>query len=214
MLAKAACVSLHTLAVILSIRPPTSSTTKEKSDKVKDEGLFSKVIINIMPHMGQSAAAIATALHILLMSRGYISGELRPWQVLATVAGVMGYLLRRWSFKTLDRFFTYSLTIRTGHRLVQDGPYRYLLHPSYTAVMLTGITYFFSLAYEGYWTYIFKPHMLVPVPGSILTIVGVIICYGLTQFRVQGEERMLLQHFGSEWKEHASTRWRFIPFVL
>ncbi|KAI9235719.1 MAG: hypothetical protein BYD32DRAFT_346929, partial [Podila humilis] len=121
--------------------------------------------------------------------------------------------LRAWSFKTLDRFFTYSLTIRPGHRLVQDGPYRFLLHPSYTGLILTGIPYIYSMAFEGYWTYLIKPLMLIPIPGLVLTLGGLILAYGLTIFRVQGEEKMLYQHFGSEWQEYASKRWRFIPFV-
>ncbi|KAG0288745.1 hypothetical protein BGZ96_007501 [Linnemannia gamsii] len=214
MLAKATCITLHTLVTILSIRPPASSTTKEKADKVKDEGLFSLFMLKLMPRFGQSAAIVAAALHILLMSRGVISGDLKTWQVLTTVAGVAGYLLRTWSFRTLDRFFTYSLTIRPNHRLVQDGPYKYLLHPSYTALMLTGIPYIFSLAYEGYWTSVVKPLMPVPVPGLLITLGGLVVCYGLTFYRVQGEEKMLSQHFGSEWKTYASQRWRFIPFIL
>ncbi|KAG0268147.1 hypothetical protein BGZ95_002591 [Linnemannia exigua] len=214
MLAKATCVALHTLVTILSIRPPRSSTTKEKADKVKDEGLFSLIMIKLMPGVGASAAVVVAALHILLMSKGVISGQLRSWQVLTTVSGVMGYMLRSWAFRTLDRFFTFSLTIRPNHRLVQDGPYKYLLHPSYTGLMLTGIPYIFSLAYEGYWTDVVKPLMPHPVPGLLITLGGLAICYGLTLYRVQGEEKMLSQHFGSEWKTHASQRWRFIPFVL
>jgi hypothetical protein len=109
MLAKASCITLHTLVTILSIRPPASSKTKEKADKVKDEGLFSLFMLKLLPQFGQFAAIIAAALHILLMSRGIISGDLRTWQVLTTLSGVMGYLLRTWSFRTLDRFFTVSV---------------------------------------------------------------------------------------------------------
>ncbi|KAF9920797.1 hypothetical protein FBU30_009273 [Linnemannia zychae] len=214
MLGKAACVTIHTLAIIFSIRPPKSSTTKEKADKVKDEGIFSLIVVKLLPVVGEVAATIAAALYIVLMSKGVISGQLRTWQVLTTVAGVLGYLLRTWSFRTLDRFFTFSLTIRPNHRLVQDGPYKYLLHPSYTGLLLTGISYIFTLAYEGYWTDVFKPLMPLPVPGLLLTIGGMLICYGMTVYRVQGEEKMLSQHFGSEWKAYASKRWRFIPFVI
>ncbi|KAF9349296.1 hypothetical protein BGX26_012378 [Mortierella sp. AD094] len=214
MYAKAVCISVHTLALILSIRPPPSSTTKEKADRVKDEGLFSRIMIELMPRFGQSAAAMAAGLYIFLMSRGVISGQLKTWQVATTVAGVLGYILRIWSFRTLDRFFTFSLTIRPNHRLVQDGPYRLLLHPSYTGLALTGITYIFSMAYEGYWTRIIKPYMLIPIPGSLLTAIGIMISVGLTVYRVRGEEKMLEQHFGSEWTQHASQRWRFIPYVF
>ena len=108
MLAKAACVSIHTLALVLSIRPPASSTTKEKADKVKDEGLFTTIMINLMPRFGQSAAVVAAAAYILCMSRGVIPGELKTWQVATTVSGVLGYALRVWSFRTLNRFFTVS----------------------------------------------------------------------------------------------------------
>ncbi|KAG0249938.1 hypothetical protein BG011_008797 [Mortierella polycephala] len=171
-------------------------------------------MVKLMPRFGQSAAIVAAALYILLLSRRIIPGELQPWQVATTVAGVMGYLLRTWSFRTLDRFFTYSLTIRPNHRLVQNGPYRYLLHPSYTGLILAGTPYIFSLANEGYWTYIIKPTMPFPIQGSVLTIGGLLLSYGLALFRVRGEEKMLAQHFGSEWDQYASQRWRFIPFVF
>lgn len=108
MIGKVACISIHTLVTVLSIRPPASSVNKEKADKVKDEGLFSTIMIDLMPRFGQTAAIVAAALYIMLMSRGVISSELRPWQVLTTISGVLGYFLRAWSFKTLDRFFTVS----------------------------------------------------------------------------------------------------------
>jgi len=111
MLGKAACIIVHTLCTILSIRPPASSTTKEKADKVKDEGLFSWFMIKMIPRFGESAAVIVSALYIFLMSRGIISGQLKSWQVMTTIAGVLGYLLRTWSFRTLDRFFTVSYIV-------------------------------------------------------------------------------------------------------
>ncbi|KAG0017845.1 hypothetical protein BGZ80_007855 [Entomortierella chlamydospora] len=214
MYAKAACITAHTLAVIFSIRHPRSSSTKEKADKVKDEGLFSKVMIDFLPRFGQSAAAAVAGLYIFLMSRGIIPEQLKTWQIATTAVGMFGFFLRMWSFRTLDRFFTFSLTIRPNHRLVQDGPYRLLLHPSYTALMLVGTTYLFSLANEGFWTKIIKPYMLIPVPGSVLVAIGIMTAISLAMYRVRGEEKMLEQHFGSEWKQHASQRWRFIPYVI
>lgn len=80
--------------------------------------------------------------------------------------------------------------------------------------MLTGIPYIFSMAYQGYWPNIIKPMMLIPIPGSVLTVGGLLLCYGLLTYRVRGEEKMLAQHFGSEWRQYASQRWRYIPFIL
>ena len=45
-------------------------------------------------------------------------------------------LLRWWSVATLGRLFTVNVAIRQGHRVVEQGPYRYVRHPSYTAIIL------------------------------------------------------------------------------
>lgn len=70
------------------------------------------------------------------------------------------------------------------------------------------------MAAEGYWTYLIKPLMPFPIPGALLTLGGLLLSFGLILFRVQGEESMLEQHFGKEFKDYASTRWRFVPYVI
>ena len=47
-----------------------------------------------------------------------------------------GQLLRWWSIATLGRLFTINVAIRDGHQLVDSGPYHYVRHPSYTAILL------------------------------------------------------------------------------
>ncbi|KAF9207516.1 hypothetical protein BGZ49_000254 [Haplosporangium sp. Z 27] len=214
MYAKAACISVQTLAYIFSIRPPPSSVNKERSDKTKKEGFLLRTIIESAPKVATTFGLSLAGLYIYLMSRGVISGKLKNWQVAATVSGVLGYLLRIWSFKTLDRFFTYSLTIRQGHRLVQTGPYRLLIHPSYTAVIISGTPYLITLSIDGFWTYVIKPYVPIPVPDSFVVASIVIASLIPMIIRVRSEEKMLEQHFGSEWKEHVSQRWRFIPYVI
>ncbi|KAF9579751.1 hypothetical protein BGW38_003864 [Lunasporangiospora selenospora] len=108
MLAKAICLSIQTVAVILSLRPPKSSSTKEKADKVKDEGILYHLMIKLMIDCGPPALLASTALYIILMIQGVISDELKAWQVYATILSVFGYLLRAWAFRTLGRFFTVS----------------------------------------------------------------------------------------------------------
>src|SRR5262245_15739435 len=39
---------------------------------------------------------------------------------------VIGQSLRWWSVATLGRFFTVNVAIRTEHRLIESGPYRYV----------------------------------------------------------------------------------------
>jgi protein-S-isoprenylcysteine O-methyltransferase Ste14 len=57
-------------------------------------------------------------------------------QTLGSLLCILGALLRLWSYRTLGRFFTFQLSIREDHRLVTHGPYAYVRHPGYSAIIL------------------------------------------------------------------------------
>ncbi|KAG0349142.1 hypothetical protein BG004_001566 [Podila humilis] len=46
-----------------------------------------------------------------------------------------------------------------------------------------------------------------------IMMASVIIHFAIISARVRVEEKMLQQHFGHEWDEYASKRWRFIPLI-
>ena len=61
-----------------------------------------------------------------------------PWtvlEILATVGAFGGSFLRLWAMQTLGHFFTFEVTIRKRHSLITTGPYRWLMHPSYTGLI-------------------------------------------------------------------------------
>lgn len=131
--------------------------------------------------------------------------SLLPWlaiehSVAALVAGmgllVCGAVLRRLCFNALGQSFTGTVLVSRGQRLVQDGVYRLIRHPSYTAafLMFTGIG--FAL---GSW-----------ISVAILFLVH---CY-LYGVRVSVEERALLETLGEPYREYMARTKRFIPFVV
>jgi protein-S-isoprenylcysteine O-methyltransferase Ste14 len=63
------------------------------------------------------------------------------WPILGCAVGLCGIALRWWAIRTLGVHFTRNLQIAGDHRLVVEGPYRYLRHPSYTGAVLmyTGV---------------------------------------------------------------------------
>lgn len=67
------------------------------------------------------------------------SSALQPWSVGEAVASVISIgapLLRLWSMHTLGKtYFTFVVTIRQNHELITSGPYRLLMHPSYTGLI-------------------------------------------------------------------------------
>jgi len=75
-----------------------------------------------------------------------------PWttlEILATVGALGGSLLRLWAMQTLGHFFTFEVTIRKRHSLITTGPYRWLMHPSYTGSMYSIPSLLFLLGGPG-----------------------------------------------------------------
>jgi len=52
--------------------------------------------------------------------------------LLADLLLTAGIALRIWSIVHLGRFFTVNVAIQEGQRVIQDGPYRFVRHPSYS----------------------------------------------------------------------------------
>ncbi|KAF9936881.1 hypothetical protein BGZ67_001898 [Mortierella alpina] len=161
MLLKALCLSVACASYVVVWLPPASSKSiSPKKDKIKDEGfLISAGQLHLFSFLLSATTILQTAIYILLMifaksfdlSAVYQLQEFKAWHGLATLAALAGCALRKWSFVTLDRFFTYQLTIRSGHKLVQTGPYKYLRHPSYTGAILNSISTFILLWHQGLW---------------------------------------------------------------
>ncbi|KAI8973149.1 hypothetical protein BD414DRAFT_499306 [Trametes punicea] len=57
-----------------------------------------------------------------------------PILLVGTFLAVCGAALRLACFRALGALFTFELTISPTHRLVTDGPYAYVRHPSYAGV--------------------------------------------------------------------------------
>jgi protein-S-isoprenylcysteine O-methyltransferase len=108
---------------------------------------------------------------------------------------VLGMALRAWSIWTLGKFFTVQVAIASDHKLVEDGPYRLLRHPSYTGSLLMFVGCF--LCFENALT-------LAIVLGSVLAVFV---------RRIHVEEAALAEAFGDTWRDYAKRTWRLLPFV-
>lgn len=110
-------------------------------------------------------------------------------------AGIIftGDLLFIWSHKSLGKNWSPILEIRKGHTLVTDGPYRFIRHPMYAAILLIGIGVSFLSA-----NWIVTLSYMLPV-----------IC--LYMVRVSDEEKMMAEQFGNEYREYIKRTGRLIP---
>jgi protein-S-isoprenylcysteine O-methyltransferase len=115
------------------------------------------------------------------------------WRWLGLVLWAAGLGLRRWSIAVLGRFFTVDVSIHGEQRLIEDGPYRWLRHPSYTgfSLILAGLGLL-----AGKWTTV-GLLLLTPAPGLF--------------WRLRVEEAALHQAFGDAYAAYARRTWRLFP---
>jgi protein-S-isoprenylcysteine O-methyltransferase Ste14 len=107
----------------------------------------------------------------------------------------LGVALRYASIRALGSAFTYELQILAGQRLIQAGPYRYIRHPSYAAILLLlgGLPLIFQSWYGFFWL--------------------CLVCGGFLLTRIPREETMMLEAFGEAYREYMRHTKRLIPFI-
>ncbi|MFD1032327.1 methyltransferase family protein [Metaplanococcus flavidus] len=131
-----------------------------------------------------------------------IIGEMRlfetamPWlKMMGILLFAAGVFLRYWGILHLKAQFTRHVTVQQGDGIVSTGPYRKLRHPLYTGLLFIAI----GMA-------LFFQSIVAAIFG------GVLVGWALTK-RMDGEEAMLTEEFGEEYREWMKRRSRLIPFI-
>jgi protein-S-isoprenylcysteine O-methyltransferase Ste14 len=106
-----------------------------------------------------------------------------------------GILIRWTAIYTLGPYFTRTVNILEGHRIVRNGLYKYLRHPSYAGCLLGDVGLGIALSN---WLSI----VIIFVPNLAASL-----------YRVSVEERALLESFGHEYFEYAKATKRLLPKV-
>ena len=114
---------------------------------------------------------------------------------LGIVLMVIGVAFRFYAVSILGKYFSMRLAIQPGQRVVQNGPYRWIRHPSYTGSLITLFGVGLAL---GNWL------------SLIVILVAGLIGYS---YRVRVEEQTLLAALGDPYREYMKHTKRFIPFV-
>jgi len=107
-----------------------------------------------------------------------------------------GILFRQYSIWVLGRFFSTRVRIVSDHRIVKEGPYKYLRHPSYTGMLM----------------------ILLGLGLASRTWLGTIIILALFSlvigYRINVEEKTLRVEFGQEYVEYAKKTKRLVPILF
>ena len=83
--------------------------------------------------------------------------------------------------------------IRNNARLITRGPYRYIRHPMYTALIISMIG---IAGFNGHW----------------INFAGLVALIAVLYVKARREERLLTDEF-SMYREYARSSWRFLPGI-
>jgi protein-S-isoprenylcysteine O-methyltransferase Ste14 len=161
-----------------------------KSFKAGPGGRGSTVFLGI-------ANTTATLLSPLLNRLGL--GRL-PQGTLISPAGIalmaVGLGVRFWAMRLLGQFYTRSLRISEGQKLMDEGPYHLVRHPGYLGTLLTWIG---------------LPLALSNWLSAVLVAGAMAAAYRL---RIPAEEAMLIESFGDPYRRYMQHTKSLLPFIL
>ena len=114
--------------------------------------------------------------------------------IVGLVLTVIGMIFEFYTQLSLGKHFSAYLHIREDHKLISNGPYRFIRHPMYTALtmVLLGLFFTSSNIYVG-----------LPLPVFLVVIA----------LRVGKEENVLVEQFGDEYRNYMIRTGRFLPKI-
>ena len=126
-------------------------------------------------------------------------GRVRAFEPYVAAAGIVmmvaGTALRWAAIRALWRYFTVNVSILEGQRVVKQGLYGVVRHPSYTGLLLRYLGFGLALANWLSAALVFLPLLFATV------------------YRIRVEEEALQAHFGEEYAAYASVTKRLVPGI-
>jgi protein-S-isoprenylcysteine O-methyltransferase Ste14 len=124
---------------------------------------------------------------------GYWSYKNVGWLGVTLMLG--GLAMRYWAAQILGEFYTRTLQIIEGQKIVDRVPYNIIRHPGYLGTLLMEIGA--GLA----------------VTNWIVLLAVVAIGITSRTYRISVEEKMLEASFGEEYKIYSDKTWKLLPFI-
>jgi protein-S-isoprenylcysteine O-methyltransferase Ste14 len=106
-----------------------------------------------------------------------------------------GVALAIWARRHLGRNWSGRIAIKEGHELVRSGPYEFLRHPIYTAILAM---------YAG----------IAIVTGEWLGVIGFVVVLLAYWRKIRLEEAVLDKAFGPAYDSYRRDTWALVPWVL
>jgi protein-S-isoprenylcysteine O-methyltransferase Ste14 len=231
---KAIDIALSSIALYASIKGTTPPFKAAQEDRGKASNDWIRKLgitrIPVVYHLALTGVTIWQSYRIAIATSSWQSEGAHNMFRFMTIVNILGGALRVLCFRTLGRFFTFDLAVKPDQKVIQTGPYAYVRHPSYTAMLLHQAGFTFTLLYGP----------LVPLHwrqnatwiNSALTLLAAVSAFhdtalaqqlfspslclqSLINLRIRDEEKMLLAELGDQYKAYKrKVPSKIVPFVF
>ncbi len=114
--------------------------------------------------------------------------------IAALAVEALGLALAVWSRRTLGKHWSGKITIKVGHELIRSGPYRWVRHPIYTALLMI---------YAG----------TAVVFGEMHSLLGLVLAVLAYLRKIRLEEANLARGFGESYEKYRSETKALVPRI-
>ena len=116
-------------------------------------------------------------------------------QIIAAVLCAGGLVLAIWARRAIGSNWSGIVTLKRDHELVTRGPYRYVRHPIYSAILLMFLGTALAV-------------------GRLGGFIGFVLCIASFWIKLGQEEALMTRHFPDEYAAYRARVKALIPFVI
>jgi protein-S-isoprenylcysteine O-methyltransferase Ste14 len=142
------------------------------------------------------ALSIIAANTVLFLIQVRFPGRSSIYTAIAAMLILAGLGIRWWAIVTLGRFFSVDIALQEQHRIVQEGPYRWVRHPAYTGLLIIFLG--MGIAFRNWVSLI-----LIVLPITTLLL-----------YRIRVEEAALSEEIGTAYLDYRKKTKRLLPGIL
>ncbi|KAI0337210.1 hypothetical protein BDW22DRAFT_969825 [Trametopsis cervina] len=202
------------------------TTERQKTDTMFVPIAFLAGLAQTFIHTNNVTEALAilanglqlTALLSLFPQRVLDDGSLTLWhpeRIVGLVLMIAGTSIRIDCYRRLQKNFTFQLALKEDHKLVTDGSYAYVRHPSYTGALLVSIgALMLNYGRGSFWAEHALQNQGLWMWLGLFDIALKYVFFSGAVGRCKVEDDVLKAHFEDEWVRWAQkTKYRMVPFL-